>query len=381
MDESANKDSFYENPIDRKLKVLFWDDGAEGEYQTTFTGIKTWFTRYGWQARIVTDKNEAVKLALEEKFDAVVLDLLENGKPVGIDMLKEIRLKKPFLPLVIFTIAPEMKYVQSAMRGDVSYYLTKPVREYQDVIRAVEVAIEREKAKERLVKARYLANIGQLAAGVAHFVKNSLWNITSRVQIMLDETDKSDKHYEMLQTIRRRCDETNKFVLNLLQFAQRGQVKDEMKEINIVEVIQDVLKLLDQEMKNAGIEPDVQVVPGNVKLIGAQLELQEVFLNIIKNAIEAMPQGGKLSVNISPGERAIKIGIADTGTGMGSEVLENIFIPFYTTKENATGFGLFDTQRLILKHGGDIKVDSRKGEGSVFTIEIPYKKPGEVNHE
>jgi signal transduction histidine kinase len=322
-----------------------------------------------------------VKLALEERFDAVVLDLLENGKPVGLDLLKEIRLKRPFLPLVIFTIAPEMKYVQSAMRGDVSYYLTKPVRGYQDVIRAVEVAIEKEKAKERLVKARYLANIGQLAAGVAHFVKNSLWNITSRVQIMLDETDKKDKHYEMLQTIKRRCDETNKFVLNLLQFAQRGQVKDEMKEINIVEVIQDVLKLLDQEMKNAGIEPDIQVIPGEVKLTGNVMELQEVFLNIIKNAIEAMPQGGKLSVNISPGERAIKIGIADTGTGMGPEVLENIFIPFYTTKENATGFGLFDTQRLILKHGGDIKVDSWKGEGSVFTIEIPYKKPGEVNHE
>jgi len=374
MNETDRKETFYESVANRKLRVLFWDDGAEGQYKTLFTEIKLGFEKYGWEAQILTDKDEAVRLALGERFDAVVLDLLEDGKPIGLNMLKDIRLKKPFLPLVIFTIAMEMAYVQSAMRGDVSYYLTKPIRSYHDVIRAVEMAIEREKTKERLIQDRYFSSLGKLAGGVAHFVKNSLWNINSRVQILLDETDKNNKHYELLQTIKRRCDDTNRFVLNLMQFARRGDVRYDKSEVNIVEIISDVLKLLEQEIKNAGISQDIYVAKGEVRLMGIEFELKEAFLNLIKNAIEAMSTGGKLSIEVFPGDKYLSINISDTGMGMSPEVLENLFMPFYTTKVNAIGFGLFDTQRIVQKHGGEIKIKSEEGKGSTFTINIPYKE-------
>ncbi|MDQ1355493.1 MAG: hypothetical protein QG657_5803 [Acidobacteriota bacterium] len=380
MGEIDKKEIFYASIANRKLRVLFWDDGAEGQYKTLFTEIKLGFEKYGWEALILTEKGEAVRLALEENFDAVVLDLLHDSdkKPVGLDMLKEIRLKKPFLPLVIFTIALEMVYVQSGMRGDVSYYLTKPIKSYHDVIRAVEVAIEREKTKEKLIQDRYFSSLGKLAAGVAHFVKNSLWNINSRVQMMLEETNKEDKHYELLQTIKRRCDDTNKFVLSLLQYARRGGISGEKKELNIVEITSDVLRLLDQEIKNASISKDLQVAKGEVKLMGIEFELKEAFLNLIKNAIEAMTSGGKLSIEVVPGDKYLSIKVSDTGVGMSQEVLENLFMPFYTTKVDSIGFGLFDTQRIVQKHGGEIKIKSEEGKGSTFTINIPYKEIEEV---
>lgn len=371
MIDSKKEDIFYETVLNKKLNILFWDDGAESEYKTLFTEIERGFKRYGWNTRILTDKNEAIDLALKEKFDALVLDLLENRKPVGLEMLKELRQKRPFLPIIIFTIAPEMKYVQSAMRGDVSYYLTKPIKSYHDVIRAIEVAIDREKAKERLVQNRYFGSVGKLAAGVAHFIKNSLWNIGSRAQILLDETDKEDNAYELLETIKRRSDDANKVVVDLLNFARREKKEDEKKELNVVEVIDDVLKLLTRELEYNNISKKLDVNDGDIKVRGNEFELKEAFLNIFKNAIEAMPDGGQLSIEIESSKKKINIRISDSGIGMSKETLESLFIPFYTTKENAVGFGLFDTQRIIQKHKGEINLNSKLGEGSTFIIELP----------
>jgi signal transduction histidine kinase len=374
MNDSTKKEIFYETVLNKNLNILFWDDGAHDQYKILFTEIEKGFKKYSWNTRVVTSKEEAIKLALTEQYDAVVLDLLENKKPVGLEMLKELRMKKPFLPIIIFTIAPEMNYVQSAMRGDVSYYLTKPTRSYHDVIRAIEVAIEREKTKERLIHDRYYASIGKLAAGVAHFIKNSLWNIRSRAQMLLEETDESDKSYELLETIKRRSDDANKVVLDLLNFARRENRKDEKKELNVVEIIDDVLKLLDHELELNNISKNKTVGDGDIWILGNEFELKEAFLNIFKNAIEAMQGEGELSIRVEPNHQKIVIRISDKGEGMSKETLENLFIPFYTTKENAVGFGLFDTQRIIQKHGGIIKPESKPGKGSTFIIEFPHIK-------
>lgn len=371
MIDSTKKEKFSETVLNEELNILFWDDGAESEYKTLFTEIEMGFKRYDWSTCIVTDRKEAMKLALMNDFDAVVLDLLENRKPVGFEMLKELRQKRPFLPIIIFTVAPEMKYVQSAMRGDVSYYLTKPIKSYHDVMRAVEVAIEREKVKERLVQDRYYASVGKLAAGVAHFIKNSLWNIGSRAQMLLEKTDENDEAYKLLETIKRRNDDANKVVVDLLNFAKRESRKDEKKQLNIIKMIGNVCTLLDHEIRLSNISKKINVGDGEVKIMGNEFELKEAFLNIIKNAIEAMPDGGKLSIEVNSTDKVLTIKISDNGVGMNEETMENLFIPFYTTKTNAVGFGLFDSQRIIQKHGGSIKAESDLRKGSTFIIELP----------
>lgn len=374
MNDAEKKERFFETVLDKRLNILFWDDEAEGKYKTLFTEIEKGFKRYGWDTHIVTDGDEAIKLALTDKYEAVVLDLLlgKEKKPIGLEMLKNLRRKRPFLPLIIFTISEEMKYVDSAMRGDVSYYLTKPNKSFHDVIRAVEVAIEREKAKKRLILDRYHASVGKLAAGVAHFIKNSLWNISSRAQMLLDKTNKNDKAYELLETIKRRSDDANKVVIDLLNFARRGIQTGINKELNIVELIRDVLTLLNRELEFNNITKKINVSAREVKILGDEFVLKEAFLNLIKNAIEAMPQGGKLLIDVASNDKSIVIHIKDNGVGMSEEVLDKLFIPFFTTKENAVGFGLFDTQRIIQQHDGSIKVESQLGKGSTFIIELPF---------
>jgi signal transduction histidine kinase len=264
-----------------------------------------------------------------------------------------------------------MQSIESAMRGDVSYFLTMPVKSFHDVIRAVEVAVEKETTKERLVQDRYYVTVGKLAAGVAHSIKNSLWNIGSRAQILLAETDKNDKSYALLETIKRRCDDANKVVVDLLNFSRKRERSEKNEIINIVEIIQDVLRLIDLELKFFKIELQFNNDANDVKILGDEFLLKEAFLNLVKNAIEAMPDGGKLSIELANIEKYITIKISDTGSGMSPEILENMFIPFYTTKKDSVGFGLFETQRIIKKHNGTIKVESEEKKGSTFTIELP----------
>ncbi|MCU0289451.1 MAG: ATP-binding protein [Acidobacteria bacterium] len=366
-----NGKNFFEVRPNKQLKILFWDDEAEGNKKTLFTEIKLGFEKYGWIPHIVVDKSIAEKKALEDNYDAVVLDLLEDGKPVGLDLLSNLREKIPFLPIVIFTIATEINYIQQALRGQVSYYLFYPLKDYHDVIHAIGIAIEREKLKEKIINDRYFASIGQLAGGVAHFIKNSLWNIGSRAQILLEKTDKNSENYELLEVIKRRCDDANKVVVDLLNFSQRENLKRKPEKLDILEIINDVLKLMDIDLKHNKIEVERHINTITFSVMGFGFELKEAFLNIIKNALEAMKNGGKLKIEMSSEGQFIQIKIVDNGIGMAADVLENIFIPFYTTKENATGFGLFDTQRIIQKHDGTIEIMSKPNEGTTVTVQIP----------
>lgn len=355
----------------KKLKVLFWDDEANGTKKLLFTEIKMGLYKYDWIAKVFTNKEKAQIFALENDVDAVVLDLKENGVPVGLDILKYLKEKKPFLPVIMFTIWAEIEYIISAMRGEASFYLISPVKNYYEIVQAVEIAIEREKAKESVLNERYFASIGELAAGVAHFIKNSLYNIQSRAQLLLDQTNEEDEAYELLEVINRRCDDANKIVLDLLNFARGRKKKSGKKELNVVKNIEGALDLFITDLKYKDIEIIKNIKGENGKIIGVEFELKEAFLNMIKNAVEAMPKGGKLTIDINSTEKEIIVEISDTGTGMSEETLKNIFLPFYTTKENSSGIGLFITQKIFHNHQGTIQVKSIEKKGTTFTITFP----------
>ncbi len=360
----------FEKFLEKKLKILFWDD--EHEKQTMlYADIKRGLNKIGWSVYITADKEEAKTYALTQNVDVVVLDLMEDDSPVGLDILKYLRKKRPLLPIIMFSIRPELVHIQNAMRGDVSYYLTKPIAGYQDIIRAVEVAIEREAFKNKFLYDKYYASIGELAAGVAHFIKNSLWNIDGRTDLLLEQTDKNTEAYELLDTIKRRCDDANKVVVALLEFARGKNLKAEKRELNIAGKIQNVLDMLSFELKRENFQLNLDVPKQNVMIKGNGFYLQEAILNIIKNAIEAMPDGGTLTVHIKKEEEDIEIIISDTGAGMNAETLDNLFMPFYTTKANSFGFGLFETQRIIKDHDGTIEVESEADKGSTFIITLP----------
>lgn len=363
--------------------VLFWDDEAEGSKRNLFTEIKMGLKKYGWSPIVVTDKEEAMKIAMGDNINAVVLDLKENRKPVGIEMLNYLKKKRPFLPIVIFTIFAEIKHVLTALQEQASHYLISPTKNYFEVIQAVENALEKEKAKESVLNERYFASVGDLAAGVAHFIKNSLWTIQSRAQLLLGQTPEDEEAYGLLSTINQRCDDTNKVVVNLLEFAKGKKQKVEIRELDLCENISSVLELLAQELKFNEIEVKWNKAKNQrFRINGSEFDLKEAFLNLIKNAIEAMPNGGELTLDLSLSGKDIVLVISDTGTGMTDKFRKNLFMPFYTSKPQSSGIGLYVTKKIIQNHEGKIEVDSKLGKGSTFTIMFPTaKKQHETNNQ
>lgn len=225
-----------------------------------------------------------------------------------------------------------------------------------------------------------LASIGRLAAGVGHEINNPLAIInqkTGLVEDLLSITD--DFEYketidESLKVINQSVDRCKAITHRLLGFARRSEVISENLQIN--EILQEVLGFLDNSMLHNRIKVDLQLQEDLPTVESDHLQLQQIFLNIINNAIDAIGRDGTVTIltHLVAGE--VRIVIQDNGPGIPEDILPHIFEPFFTTKETGkgTGLGLSITYGLIKKLGGDITVRSTTGQGTAFTITIPTNK-------
>lgn len=224
--------------------------------------------------------------------------------------------------------------------------------------------------QQQLVTSEKLASIGLLSAGVAHEINTPLTGISSYVQLLQKKL--TDPHYtQILEKIEDQTDRVSRIIKNLLNFA-RNPSDSAFHKFNIVDSLHEIISLIDYKLKAMNIKLEMSLTP--VKLIWAQSErLQQVFINIILNAIDAMPKGGTLKIDISQEENEVLVKIADTGTGIKKQHLPHIFDPFFTTKGigKGTGLGLSISYAIVKEHEGHITVESEVGKGTCFTIFIP----------
>jgi len=218
-----------------------------------------------------------------------------------------------------------------------------------------------------------LASIGELAAGVAHELNNPLTGIIGFSQRLLrkstDQTINRD-----LTRIHNEAQRAVRVVQNLLAFARRHDLKKQYSDIN--EILTGALELRAYELRTSNIELVVELAPGLPKTMADFGEIQEVFLNIILNAEQAMTEanhGGKLSVKTQKVKNYIKICFTDEGPGIPAEQLGKVFDPFFTTrgKRGGTGLGLSVCHGIVAEHGGRIYAKSKPGKGTTFIIELP----------
>jgi len=224
--------------------------------------------------------------------------------------------------------------------------------------------------QQQLLTSEKLASIGLLSAGVAHEINTPLTGISSYVQILQKELPDS-KNSQILEKIEAQTERVAKIVKNLLNFA-RNPSETAFHNVNLKESLEDIIALIDYKLKNLNIQLDLNLNP--VSAIWAQGErLQQVFINIILNAIDAMPKGGTLSIGLLQSENQIEVKIKDTGTGIKEQHLSHIFDPFFTTKGigKGTGLGLSISYAIIKEHEGHIRVKSEFKQGTLFTINIP----------
>jgi len=238
---------------------------------------------------------------------------------------------------------------------------------------------ELREAQASLLQSEKLASLGKLAAGIAHEINNPLGGILIYSHLLLEDMDKKNPHYENLRKIVKETSRCKDIVKGLLEFARPKE--PEMTLININDVVDISLAIMERQALFQNIAIKKSYTPGLPKIVGDGAQLQQVFMNIILNAAEAMNGNGSLTISTSLNEdgSSIDVTFSDTGHGIKAEDKERIFEPFFTTKEvgMGTGLGLSISYSIVQKHQGTIEVQSELGKGSIFTVKLPVVRKGE----
>lgn len=225
-----------------------------------------------------------------------------------------------------------------------------------------------------------LASIGRLAAGVGHEINNPLAIIDQKVGLIEDLLAMSEDDFAhkdtintSLRVVNESVDRCKAITHRLLGFARRTDVYEEQLDVN--DIIREVLQFLDNSIRYNKIQLELHLDDKVPLTTSDRLQLQQIFLNIINNAIDAIGKSGLIQIRSRGSENDVQVTIEDNGPGIPEAVLPNIFEPFYTTKETGkgTGLGLSITYGLVKKLGGDVAVRSRLGQGTLFTITIPLR--------
>jgi len=223
--------------------------------------------------------------------------------------------------------------------------------------------------QERLIRSERLAVIGNMAAYVAHEIRNPLTTIGGFARSILRASSQDDQTRQNAGIIVEEVSRLERILANIMDFSKPVESVKIASQIN--EILENTCSLMDPYFKNGGIKLIKRfnfMVPN---VVIDQTQIKQVFLNLIKNAVESMPGGGTLTLETLEEDEHVKINITDTGEGMTAEIMQNIFVPFFTTKVDGTGVGLAVSQKIVDDHSGFIKVKSSLQEGTTFSIYLP----------
>lgn len=243
---------------------------------------------------------------------------------------------------------------------DFNLELEKRVKEATDKLRLTQ---------ENMARAETLAAVGTLAAGISHEISTPLNTITGFVQLTLSNLDDTNAIKGDLKVIEQEALRCRKIVQGLLNFARPQKHEEKLTEIN--GIINETLSLIEYQpsMRKINIKRDLN---GKLRPLDADpLQIKQVFLNLILNAIQAMQDGGELRIVTDNTGSGIMVEVSDTGIGIPEGEVQKIFQPFYTTKKDGTGLGLSISYGIIKEHGGDIYVRTSSDKGTVFVILLP----------
>ncbi|WP_066307111.1 ATP-binding protein [Bacillus sp. FJAT-29814] len=229
---------------------------------------------------------------------------------------------------------------------------------------------EKRKSEEMIRKAEKLSMIGELAAGIAHEIRNPLTTIRGFVQLL--NNNGINPYYA--DTILDEIDRINFIVSELMVFAKPHQVV--FRDCNITSILHSVIKFLEPEANLKNVNIDCQFPTEEVVISGEKNQLKQVFINLIKNAIEAMPSGGNVSVVVERTSHNVVITVKDEGKGMEAEQIKRLGEPFFTTKQDGNGLGLMVSYKIIQNHKGLIHVVSELNQGTTFTISFDTPQSG-----
>ena len=218
-------------------------------------------------------------------------------------------------------------------------------------------------------------DVGRLAGSVAHEVNNPLQAIALHLQLIADE-NLSDSSTQELGVVQQELDRIAVIVQRLLDFQRPKHGRQAVQEVPLL--LEDVLALSGKQLQQSDVEVILDIEDGLAPVNSAGDQLKQVFLNLILNAVEAMPDGGQLESRGYQWNGHIFIRFQDTGAGIEPEAMEHLFEPFFSTKPTGSGIGLAVSEEIIARHGGALEVESGLDQGAVFTVKLPVYQEQET---
>jgi two-component system NtrC family sensor kinase len=241
----------------------------------------------------------------------------------------------------------------------------------------LEAAGDREKVQRaQLAHTEKMAAVGTLAAGVAHEVNNPLAGVLACVENMKSDPDDAETRERYLDLIVDGLNRIARTVSNLLNFSRQREMH--LEETSLNHNLKHVVELVGYQLRQAGIEVRFDLDSNGAVVLADHFQMEQLFLNLVLNAVQAMPRGGELVLRTRVGDEAVVAEVRDSGMGMPEEIRDRIFDPFFTTRDvgEGTGLGLSVSDSITAAHGGTIKVKSTLGVGTIFRVELPLP-PGD----
>ncbi|MFQ5706344.1 MAG: PAS domain S-box protein [bacterium] len=347
-----------------RLRAIL-DTAVEGIITIDKQGIVQSFNKgaeqiFGYRADEMVGKNVSLIIPAphHDKHDSYIMNYLETGVKRIIGIGREItgmRKDGTLFPLAI--AVSEVKLGDRSLFTGILHDIT-----------------EQKILEKQVVRAERLAMIGKMAAKVAHEVRNPLSSISLNAELLEDELERYEsvdarEAKSLLNSMIREIDRVTSLTDEYLQYSRLPESL--LVKRNFQQLINEIEAFLGNELKQKNIELQLNGTNQPLELRFDRTQFRRVLLNIIRNAIEAMPDGGQLKIWSERKDNKALINIQDTGIGIPAEQVENIFDPFFTTKDFGTGLGLAITQQIVHEHGGEIYCNSKQGQGTTFCISLP----------
>lgn len=365
----------------------------------------------GYQVVTVSNGADALALAEQEAYELVLLDYMMPGMD-GMMVLQRLRELCPDTAVIMFTGKGNEEIAVDLMKAGASDYLLKPfnhqnflerienvlrlrrveahnrqlqserellLREIEGWNRELERRVEQkgyelERAHAEILQAEKLAALGHLSAGMAHEIRNPLNAIGLFSQLLKLGMEHDAQKSDYLSRIDAEVARIDGILLRLLATSKRPSL--EPRPVRLTAIVEEVLKQFLPLCRSQGVALETHLTAQGAVVLGDASELEQVFTNLLANALYEMPHGGRLQVRVdhSPELNEVCALVADTGKGISREHLPRLFDPFFTTKPRGTGFGLAVVQRVVTAHGGRIDVSSEPGAGATFQLVLPAAK-------
>ncbi len=268
--------------------------------------------------------------------------------------------------IIVFFIVGITTGILSDQRRRRSEELEATTRQLEKVYRELQDSFEQIKRADRL------SAIGQLAASLAHEIRNPLGSIEGAANIIEAPQTSAEVRTGSLNIIRKECRRLNRLLTNLLDFARPR--RPEFRPVDVGKLIDSVVALVNHTARQNNIEITRRVAMLLPPIESDVEQLKQVLLNLTINAIQAMPEGGRIEISAQPFAAGVRIRVRDQGRSIDTKDLDKIFDPFFTTKEEGTGLGLSVAHQIVTQHGGVIKAERNPDRGMTFSLTLPLRR-------